>query len=145
MERLECENTILHHGTHESTETDLELQIVYHSLSEAKHGWNFTRQQLDLAREEVDTRTHGIMHLENVIEMQDTELKERAEMIFNHQDTTSSLIACNLGSNPAYKKNGHGNKVLVPILFLIGGFHFNHLYKGLVTPFVTMYDNQDCE
>jgi hypothetical protein len=30
------------------------------------------------------------------------------------------------------------NKVLVPILFLIGGFHFYHLCKGHVTPDVTL-------
>jgi hypothetical protein len=36
----------------------------------------------------------------------------------------SSLIACNLRCDPLRE-----NKVLVPILFLIGGFHFNHLYK----------------
>jgi hypothetical protein len=42
---------------------------------------NFGCQQLDLAREEVDTRTHMIVHLENAIEMQDLELDERAETI----------------------------------------------------------------
>jgi hypothetical protein len=36
----------------------------------------------------------------------------------------SSLIACNLGCNPRRE-----NKVLMPILFLIGIFHFDHLYK----------------
>jgi hypothetical protein len=36
----------------------------------------------------------------------------------------SSLIAYNLGCNPRRE-----NKVLVPILFLIGGFHLDHLYK----------------
>jgi hypothetical protein len=40
----------------------------------------------------------------------------------------SSLIACNLGCDP-----WHANKVLVPILFLIGGFHLDHLYKWHVT------------
>jgi chromosome segregation ATPase len=83
MERLEHENTILHHGSHESTETDLELQTAYHRLSEAEHGWNFTRQQLNLACEEVDTHTHAILHLEDAVEMQDTELDERAETIAN--------------------------------------------------------------
>jgi hypothetical protein len=36
---------------------------------------------LDIAHEEVVVRTHGIVHLENHIEMQDAELEERAEMI----------------------------------------------------------------
>jgi hypothetical protein len=51
------------------------------------------------------------------------------------------MIACNLGYDPRRE-----NKVLVPILFLIGGFHLDHLYKwhvttdvtlGMITPFVT--------
>jgi hypothetical protein len=42
---------------------------VYHRLSEAKHGLNFTRLQLELASEEVDTRTHTIVHMENSVEM----------------------------------------------------------------------------
>jgi hypothetical protein len=41
------------------------------------------RQQLDLACEDMDTRTHAIMHLENTIEMQDDELEERVETIAN--------------------------------------------------------------
>jgi hypothetical protein len=46
----------------------------------------------------------------------------------------SSLIACNLGCDPR-----RDNKVLAPILFLVGGFHFDHLYKGHVTPNVTPF------
>jgi hypothetical protein len=64
-------------------ESDLELQTTYRCLSEAKHGLNFTRKQLDLAQEEVDTRTHVIMHLENAFETQGTELEERVETIAN--------------------------------------------------------------
>jgi hypothetical protein len=45
----------------------------------------------------------------------------------------SSLIAWNLGCNP-----WRDNKVLLPILFLIGGFHLDHLYKWHVTPDVTL-------
>jgi hypothetical protein len=45
----------------------------------------------------------------------------------------SSLIACNLGCDPRRE-----NKVLVPILFLIGGVHLDHLYKRHVTPDVTL-------
>jgi hypothetical protein len=36
---------------------------------------------LDITREEVDIRTHGIVHLENHVETQDTELEERAQII----------------------------------------------------------------
>jgi hypothetical protein len=43
---------------------------VYHRLSEAEHGWNYTRQQLDLAREAMDTGTHVIVHLEHAIKIQ---------------------------------------------------------------------------
>jgi hypothetical protein len=35
---------------------------------------------LDITREEVETRTHGIVHLEHHMEVQDTELEERVEM-----------------------------------------------------------------
>jgi hypothetical protein len=35
----------------------------------------------------------------------------------------SRLIACNFKCNPWCE-----NKVLVPLLFLIGGFHFSHLF-----------------
>jgi hypothetical protein len=38
---------------------------------------------LDTTHEEVETRTHGIVHLEHHIEAQDTELEERAEMIID--------------------------------------------------------------
>jgi hypothetical protein len=34
-----------------------------------------TRMLLDIAREEVDIRTHGIIHLETHMEMQDAELE----------------------------------------------------------------------
>jgi hypothetical protein len=60
---------------------DRELQKVYRCLNGAEHGWNYTRMLLDIAHEEVDIRTHGIIHLENHMEMQDTELEESAEMI----------------------------------------------------------------
>jgi chromosome segregation ATPase len=57
------------------------LQEVYHRLSNAEHGWNYTRMLLDSTCEEVETRTHRIIHLENHVETQDTELEERAERI----------------------------------------------------------------
>jgi hypothetical protein len=36
---------------------------------------------LNITCEEVETRIHGIVHLEHHMEAQDTELEERAEMI----------------------------------------------------------------
>jgi hypothetical protein len=38
---------------------------------------------LDIAHEEVDICTHGIIHHEHHVEAQDAELEERAEMIAN--------------------------------------------------------------
>jgi hypothetical protein len=38
---------------------------------------------LDITREEVETRTHGIIHLEHHVEVQNTELEDRVEMIAN--------------------------------------------------------------
>jgi hypothetical protein len=38
---------------------------------------------LDITREEVETRTHGTVHLEHHMEVQDAELEERAEMMAN--------------------------------------------------------------
>jgi hypothetical protein len=38
---------------------------------------------LNIACEEVDIRTHGIVHLEHHMEAQDAELEERAKMIAN--------------------------------------------------------------
>jgi chromosome segregation ATPase len=60
---------------------DRELQEVYRRLSDAEHDWNYPRMLLDIAREEVDTRTHRIVLLENHVETQDAELEERAERI----------------------------------------------------------------
>jgi hypothetical protein len=36
---------------------------------------------LDITREEVETRTHRIIHLEHHVEVQNVELEERAERI----------------------------------------------------------------
>jgi hypothetical protein len=38
-------------------------------LSGTEHGWNYTRMLRDIAREEVDIRTHGIVHLKYHMEM----------------------------------------------------------------------------
>jgi hypothetical protein len=83
IERLRQENAILYSGARPTSELDCELQEVYHHLSGTEHGWNYTCMLLDIAREEVDIRTHGIVHLENHVEAQDIELKERVEMIAN--------------------------------------------------------------
>jgi hypothetical protein len=83
LERLSHENVILPSGARPPSEQDRELQVAYPRLSEAKHGWNYTRQLLDITREEVDVHTHGIIHLEHAVEAQDAELKERAETIIN--------------------------------------------------------------
>jgi hypothetical protein len=98
MERLGWENIILHCGTRESMEMDLELQVAYRRLGEAGHGWNFTCQQLDLAREEVDTHTHAIVQLVIAIETQDVELEERVEIIANLEQ---QLLELQLHAQPA--------------------------------------------
>jgi hypothetical protein len=38
---------------------------------------------LDITRKEVETRTHGIIHLEDHVEVQDAELEERVKTITN--------------------------------------------------------------
>jgi hypothetical protein len=62
---------------------DHELREVYHRLSDAEHGWNYTHMLFDIIREEVDIRTHGIVHLENQVDTQDAEHEEREERITN--------------------------------------------------------------
>jgi hypothetical protein len=69
IERLRHENAILCSSAQPPSELDHELQEVYRRLSGAEHGWNYTRMLLDIAREEVDIHTHGIVHLENHVEM----------------------------------------------------------------------------
>jgi hypothetical protein len=54
---------------------------MYRHLSEVEHGWNYARHQLHATHEEVDTRTHAIIHLEHAMEQQDHELEERAATI----------------------------------------------------------------
>jgi hypothetical protein len=83
IEMLRHENAIIRSGAHPPSEQDHEVQEVYRHLSNAEHGWNHTRMLLDIAHEEVDIRTHGIIHLEDHVELQDAELEERAEMITN--------------------------------------------------------------
>jgi hypothetical protein len=51
---------------------------------------------LDSAREEVDIRTHGIVHLENHVETQDTELEERAERIADLEQQCHNITSCKI-------------------------------------------------
>jgi hypothetical protein len=74
-------NRILCQGTLGIMEKVLELQVVYCHLSEAEHKLNFSRSKLEHAREEVDTRIHAIVHLENAVKTQDLKLEERVEQI----------------------------------------------------------------
>jgi DNA polymerase sigma len=83
IERLRHENAILRSGTHPPSEQDCKLQKVYHRLSNAENGWNHTYMLLNITHEEVETRTHEIVHLEHHVEVQDAELEERAETITN--------------------------------------------------------------
>jgi hypothetical protein len=83
IERLSHENAILCSGVRPPSEKERELKEVYRCLSNAEHGWNHTRLLLDITREEVEIRTHGIIHLEHHVEAQDAELEERVEMIAN--------------------------------------------------------------
>jgi hypothetical protein len=83
IERLRHENAILCSGVHPPSEQDHELKEVYRCLGNAEHGWNHTRLLLGITQEEVETRTHGIIHLEHHVEVQDAELEERAETLAN--------------------------------------------------------------
>jgi hypothetical protein len=66
-ERLRYENVMLCSGAHPPLEQDCELQDVYHRLSDAKNGWNYTHMLLDITCAEVET--------------QNAELEERVDMI----------------------------------------------------------------
>jgi hypothetical protein len=92
IERLRHENSILRSGARPLSEQDHELQEVYRCLSNSKHGWNHTCMLLDITREEVETRTHGIIHLEHHVEVQDAELEERVETIANLEQQLLELL-----------------------------------------------------
>jgi hypothetical protein len=51
IERLRHENTILCSGTCPPSVQDHELQEIYHRLSDAEHGLNYTRMLLNITRE----------------------------------------------------------------------------------------------
>jgi hypothetical protein len=86
IERLRHENAILCSGVRPPSEQYRELKEVYRHLGNVEHGWNHTRLLLDITREEVETRTHEIIHLEHHVEVQDAELEERAETIANLEE-----------------------------------------------------------
>jgi hypothetical protein len=64
-------------GARPPSEQDRGLQEVYRRLSDTEHGWDYTRMLRDITREEVETRTHGMVHLEHHVEAQDVEPEER--------------------------------------------------------------------
>jgi hypothetical protein len=80
LERLRHENAIFCSGTLPPSDQDRELKVGY---SEAEHGWNYTRQLLNITREEVDIRTYGIIHLEHAFKKQGADLEERVKTIAN--------------------------------------------------------------
>jgi hypothetical protein len=82
-ERLRHENAILRSSARPPSEQDRKLQVAYCHLSNIEHGWNHTRMLLNITHEVVETRTHGIIHLEHHMEVQDAELEERVETIAN--------------------------------------------------------------
>jgi hypothetical protein len=65
IEQLKHENDLLRGGTLHPSDQDRELKVAYRRLSEAKHRWNYTRQQINTTREMVDEHTHVIIHLEH--------------------------------------------------------------------------------
>jgi hypothetical protein len=81
IQMLRHENVIIRSGAHPPSELDCDLQEIYRDLSDTKNGWNYTCILPDITHEEVDIRTHGIIHLEHHVERQDAELEERAEVI----------------------------------------------------------------
>jgi hypothetical protein len=68
VEELRRVNDILHSGTPPPPDQDRELQVMYRQISEAEHGWHYFRQQLDVAHEMLDNRTHAIIHLKHHVE-----------------------------------------------------------------------------
>jgi hypothetical protein len=74
-------NAILCSSARPPSELVRELQEVYRHLSDTEHGWNYIRMLLDITREEVETHTHGIVHLECHVKTHDAELEERVKMI----------------------------------------------------------------
>jgi hypothetical protein len=67
LERLRHENVVLDSSVLSPSGQDHELQVAYRRLSEAERVWNYPRTLLNITREEVDIRTHGIFHLEHTV------------------------------------------------------------------------------
>jgi hypothetical protein len=68
LERLSHENAILCSSAHPPSEQDRELQDVYRRLGNTEHGWNYTCMLLDIIHDEVEARTHRIVHLDHHVE-----------------------------------------------------------------------------
>jgi hypothetical protein len=83
IERPRHENANVRSGVRPLSEQDRELKEVYRRLGNVERGWNHTCLLLEITREVVETRTHGINHLEHHVEVQDAELEERVETIAN--------------------------------------------------------------
>jgi hypothetical protein len=81
VEELRCVDAILRSDTPPPSDQDHEVQVTYHYLSEAEHGWHYFCQQLDATHEVLDERTHAIIHLKHHIEQQDLEFEGRAVTI----------------------------------------------------------------
>jgi hypothetical protein len=57
IEELRHANAILRSGTPPPSNQDRELQVAYHRLSEAEHGWHYFRQQLQVLQLQVPPAT----------------------------------------------------------------------------------------
>jgi hypothetical protein len=86
IERLRHENAILCSGACPPSKQDRELQEVFRRLSDAEHGWNYTRMLLNITHEEVETVPTGLSTLSTTwrcmtLRLRNTEIEERAKMI----------------------------------------------------------------
>jgi hypothetical protein len=64
---------------------------------------------LDITREEVETRTHRIVHLEHHVEAHDTELEERMEMI---TDLEQQLLELQVQAPPEHVDHQEADAML---------------------------------
>jgi chromosome segregation ATPase len=80
MFNLQCENNRIVSAQRTCTHLN-EYESLYCHLSEVERELSQTHAQLQEARDEIDTRTQAIVHLEHVVEQQDAELKEIKEHI----------------------------------------------------------------
>jgi chromosome segregation ATPase len=101
VKELRRANASLRSGTPPLSDQDRELQVGYHCLSKAEHGWHYFRQQLDATREMRNERTHAIIHLEHHVEQHDLELEERAATITDLEQQLQVLPAPAAPTTPA--------------------------------------------